>query len=123
MSDEFISNYLPNIIDLGRAFIRPDFQTKNNKQNIFILDNIWDGLGALVDKNVKYFLGRIILYPNLKQEIRDLIIYFMDKHFNKKSALLQAKKPFYPKSKQSLLMTNTYMSSQKTLHILKEQSS
>ena len=102
LSDIFLDKYLPFTIDLGRAFIIPELQTKKNKQNIFILDNIWDGLGVLIDKNVKYFLGRIVLYPGLKPELRDLIIFFIDKHFNNNN-LLRAKIPFYPQSLKSFM--------------------
>ncbi len=96
LSNEFINNYLPHCIDLGRAFILTEYQTKNSKQNIFVLDNIWDGLGALINKNVKYFIGRIIIYPQIDNNLRDLIIFYMDKHFNKNNGLLNAKKPFEP---------------------------
>ena len=100
LSKEFVDQYLPFTIDLGRAFIIPEYQASKNKQNVFILDNIWDGLGALINQNVKYFLGRIVIYPELQKDIRDLIIYFMDKHFNNNN-LLNTKIPYVPKIKKS----------------------
>jgi len=96
ISQNFEYDYLQHTIDLGRAFIKPIFQTKQIKKNLHILDNLWDGLGALITKQSKYFLGRIVLYPNMNKIIRNLIIYFLEKHFNMGNSLLMPKIPFQP---------------------------
>ena len=96
LSEEFQNEYLQHSIDLGRAFIKPLFQTKQKRKNLYILDNLWDGLGALINQQSKYFLGRIVLYPQMDKKIRDLIIYFLEKHYNRGSRLLTAKSPFHP---------------------------
>ena len=96
LSEEFQNEYLQHSIDLGRAFIMPLFQTKQKRKSLYILDNLWDGLGALINQQSKYFLGRIVLYPQMDKKIRDLIIYFLEKHYNRGSGLLTAKLPFHP---------------------------
>jgi len=96
ISSNFEKNYLRHTIDLGRAFIKPAFQTKQTRKNLHILDNLWDGLGALIRKPSKYFLGRIVLYPKMNNKIRDLIIFYMEKHFNLGNGLLAPKKHFHP---------------------------
>lgn len=50
---------------------------------MFSLDNIWDGLGGLtqVYPDVKYFFGKVTMYPNYHKESRDLILYFLKKYF------------------------------------------
>ncbi|MDD4638862.1 MAG: GNAT family N-acetyltransferase, partial [Bacteroidales bacterium] len=59
-SEKFIQEYLPFTIELGRSFIQPNYQGTNIKRKgLYSLDNLWDGLGALMLKHskVKYFFG------------------------------------------------------------------
>ncbi len=83
-SDNFIKNYLPYTIELGRSFVQPAFQSTNRfGKGIYSLDNLWDGLGALVVQNPdkKYFLGKVTMYTSYNAEARNMILYFLDKHF------------------------------------------
>jgi hypothetical protein len=83
-SERFIKEYLPYTIELGRSFVQPDYQPSiNNRKGIFSLDNLWDGLGALVMDNpeVRYFFGKITMYPSFNPEARDIIHYFMNHYF------------------------------------------
>ena len=83
-SDDFLTNYLPHTLELGRSFVRPEYQsTRLGVKALFTLDNLWDGLGALtvVDNNIKYLFGKVTMYPGYIQEGRDMILYFMKKHF------------------------------------------
>ena len=83
-SDDFLTNYLPHTLELGRSFVRPEYQsTRLGVKALFTLDNLWDGLGALtvVDSNIKYLFGKVTMYPGYIQEGRDMILYFMKKHF------------------------------------------
>ena len=83
-SDKFKSDYLPYTIELGRSFVNPEYQsTKSTRKGIFALDNLWDGLGALVVKYpaVKYFFGKVTMYPHFNKEARNLILYFLQTQF------------------------------------------
>lgn len=83
-SPEFISNYLPNTLELGRSFVAPEYQTTlKGPKALYALDNLWDGLGALtvVYPQIKYLLGKVTMYPSYNRECRDLILGFMHKHF------------------------------------------
>lgn len=83
-SSDFISNYLPWSIELGRAFVQPRYQSSaGNKKSLFALDNLWDGLGALTIKypSVKYFYGRITLYKNLISPAKYQLLKFMYNYF------------------------------------------
>jgi len=43
-SPEFISDYLPKMIELGRSFVSLDYQsTRFGSKGLFALDNLWDG--------------------------------------------------------------------------------
>ena len=43
------NEYLPYCIELGRSWVQPAYQPKNNpRKGLFALMNIWDGLGSLV---------------------------------------------------------------------------
>lgn len=83
-SQDYISNYLPWSIELGRAFVQPRYQSSaNNKKSLYALDNLWDGLGALTLKysSVKYFYGRITLYKNLIIPAKYHLLKFMYNYF------------------------------------------
>ena len=83
-SETFIQNYLPYSAELGRSFVNLEYQsTRMGSKGLFALDNLWDGLGALtIEKpNVKYYFGKITMYPNYNSDARDMILYFLNKHF------------------------------------------
>jgi len=95
-TDKFIYEYLPYTIELGRSFVQPNYQpTTNIKKGIYSLDNVWDGLGAVVIENpdIKYFFGKITMYPHYNIIARDLILYFMYKFFPDEEDLLYPFKP------------------------------
>ena len=83
-SDKFLKDYLPTTIELGRSFVTLEYQsTRADSKGLFALDNLWDGLGALtvVMPNVKYFFGKVTMYPSYHRQSRDKILYFLRKHF------------------------------------------
>ena len=90
-SDAFIREYLPQTIELGRSFVTLEYQsTRAGSKGLFALDNLWDGLGALtvVMPNVKYFFGKVTMYPSYHRQGRDMILYFLNKHFGDKDKLI-----------------------------------
>lgn len=95
-SEEFINDYLPHTIELGRSWVQPNFQPSvNPRKGLFALDNIWDGLGAVVRKHPeqKYFFGKVTMYPNYATEARDFLLHFMHYYFPDKDTLM---KPHHP---------------------------
>lgn len=95
-SERFIAEYLPHTIELGRSWVQPNFQpTVNPRKGLFALDNIWDGLGVLVREHpeIKYFFGKVTMYPNYDTSSRDYLLQFMHTYFPDKEALM---KPFHP---------------------------
>lgn len=95
-SDKFINDYLPQTIELGRSFVSLPYQsTRAGAKAIFALDNLWDGLGALtvIMPNVKYFFGKMTMYPSYSRRGRDMILYFLQKHFPDKENLIIPMKP------------------------------
>ncbi len=95
-SDQFIKDYLPQTIELGRSFVSVPYQsTRAGSKAIFALDNLWDGLGALtvVMPNVKYYFGKMTMYPSYSRRGRDMILYFLKKHFMDKDSLIIPMKP------------------------------
>ncbi len=82
--DEFIKDYLPITIELGRSFVQPEYQPmKNIRKGMYSLDNLWDGLGAIVLANpdVKYLFGKITMYKSSDLLAREAIMYFLEKYF------------------------------------------
>ena len=83
-SDKFIKEYLPKTIELGRSFVQPNFQPSFNvRKGLYSLDNLWDGLGALsIDHpEIRYFFGKITMYPRFNITARDMILFFLHKYF------------------------------------------
>jgi len=90
-SDTFMRDYMPYTIELGRSFVSLDYQsTRAGSKAIFALDNLWDGLGALtvIMPQVKYFFGKMTMYPSYNRRCRDMILYFLKKHFEDKDKLI-----------------------------------
>lgn len=95
-SDKFIKEYLPYTIELGRSFVTVEYQsTRAGAKAIFALDNLWDGLGALavLMPDCRYFFGKMTMYPSYNRRGRDMILYFLDKHFGDKENLVIPTKP------------------------------
>lgn len=95
-SDKFMKDYMPQTIELGRSFVSLEYQSsKMGAKSLFALDNLWDGLGALtvVMPNVKYFFGKMTMYPSYVRKGRDMILYFLKKHFNDPGNLIIPMKP------------------------------
>ena len=83
-SDHFVQDYLPNTIELGRSFVQPSYQpSKSLAKGLYSLDNLWDGLGSLVDifPEAEYYFGKVTMYPHLERTSRDMILFFIQKHF------------------------------------------
>lgn len=83
-SDEFIKDYLPFIVELGRSFVTLEYQsTRGGAKGLFVLDNLWDGLGALsvVDPKLQYYFGKVTMYNTYNSEARNMILYFLSLHF------------------------------------------
>ncbi|MFC4874619.1 GNAT family N-acetyltransferase [Negadavirga shengliensis] len=90
-SEKFIKQYLPYTIELGRSFVQPKYQPSiDNRRGLFSLDNLWDGLGAVVviNPDIKYLFGKVTMYPHYNQEARDLLIYFLNHYFPDKERLI-----------------------------------
>jgi hypothetical protein len=95
-SKRFVEEFLPYTIELGRSWIQPNYQPSvNPRKGLFALDNIWDGLGAIIKFNpeIKYFFGKVTMYPNYNTDCRDFLLHFMHHYFPDKDNLM---KPFHP---------------------------
>ncbi len=95
-SPEFMERYLQQTIELGRSFVRLEYQSsKAGSKAIFTLDNLWDGLGALtvIHPEIKYLFGKFTMYPSYDRECRNLLLYFLNKHFPDNDCLVR---PFNP---------------------------
>lgn len=83
-SKKFLKDFIPYTIELGRSFVQPKYQPSvDNRKGLFSLDNLWDGLGAVVMLNpdIKYLFGKVTMYPHYNREARDLLLYFMHHYF------------------------------------------
>lgn len=95
-SEQFISRYLPRTIELGRSFVRLEYQSSRaGAKAIFALDNLWDGLGALTVEHpeIQYLFGKFTMYPSYNRECRDILLYFLNKHFPDPEELVRPYKP------------------------------
>ncbi len=95
-SDEFIHEYFPQTIELGRSFVQPIYQSSRaGAKTLYALDNLWDGLGSLVVDNpdLRYFFGKVTMYTNFNQTARDYILGFWKKYFKGSEKLIYAYNP------------------------------
>lgn len=95
-SDHFLKTYMADTVELGRSFVTLEYQsTRAMSKGIFALDNLWDGLGALtvIIPNLKYFFGKMTMYPSFNRQARDMILFFLKKHFGDKEQLITPYSP------------------------------
>ena len=95
-SERFMRDYMPYTIELGRSFVTLEYQSSRmGTKGLFALDNLWDGLGALtvIEPNVKYLFGKFTMYPSYDRLARDMILYFLNKHFPDPDRLIEPMKP------------------------------
>jgi len=105
-SERFIKEYMPYTIELGRSFVSLPYQSSRmGAKSLFALDNLWDGLGALtvIMPNVRYFFGKMTMYPSYIREGRDMILYFLKKYFDDKDNLVIPMKPLKIETPESEL--------------------
>ncbi len=112
-SDKFRSDYLPHTIELGRSFVQPAYQPRRNRKGIYALDNLWDGLGALmVFTSSEYFFGKVTMYTSYNQQARNLLFYFLHRFFGDNESLVRAIEPLDmgidTKAMEELFVGETY---------------
>jgi len=84
-SDIFLCDYLPHMIELGRSFVQPKYQsTALRRKGIYALDNLWDGLGTLVldYPNKKYMFGKVDHVPPLPSNGQEYDPLFSEQAFS-----------------------------------------
>lgn len=95
-SPAFLESYLPYTLELGRSFVRPEYQSSRaGARALYTLDNLWDGLGAITVKNpeLRYLFGKVTMYPSYTTSCRDLILYFLHKYFPDPDGLVRPIRP------------------------------
>ena len=123
-SERFMKDYMPWTIELGRSFVTLEYQNtqKNPSKSLFALDNLWDGLGALtvIQPDVKYFFGKMTMYPSYIRKGRDMILYFLKKHFEDKDNLIIPMNPLKietdPKELEALFSEESFKEDYKILN-------
>jgi hypothetical protein len=105
-SDRFVRDFIPVSIELGRSFVQPAYQPLVNfKKGMYALDNLWDGLGAIMIDNpdIKYFFGKMTMYPQYNRTARDIILYFLSKYFPDHESLVTPIEPVLLETDESFL--------------------
>lgn len=76
--------------------MQPHYQgSRANPKGLFSLDNLWDGLGALVVNNpdMRYFFGKVTMYGSYDKEARNILLYFLHKYFPDREHLVESIHP------------------------------
>jgi hypothetical protein len=97
-SRKFNRRYLRHTMELGRSFVRPEYQSgAMGRKSLFALDNLWDGLGAIIIENpqVRYLFGKVTMYTHFNIDARNMILYFMMKHFSDPDGLAVPADPVF----------------------------
>ncbi len=128
-SKHFVEDLLPSTLELGRSFVATNYQsTKSNPKALYVLDNLWDGLGALtvVYPQIKYLFGKVTMYPSYGELCRDMLLGFLHKYFHDKDRLVWPIEPLQSKATsteiQKLFTGNSFKEDYKILnHAIREQ--
>lgn len=121
-SRKFLRSYLPIAIELGRSFVSVEYQSsKAGAKSIYALDNLFDGLGALMVlyKDKKYLFGKMTIYPDYPREALDLIMVFLRKYFPDHQRLVRMGipvKPLHPQKYRPLFRGKTYQEGYRILN-------
>ena len=118
-SDKFMKEYVPETIELGRSFVQPKFQPSvDNRKGLFSLDNLWDGLGAIVIDNPdsKHFFGKVTMYTDFDVPARDMILAFMNYFFPDTDNLVTPLEPLQLKTDVSAFLNSIKGLSYKEAH-------
>lgn len=95
-SKEFIEDYLPHVMELGRSFVTPAYQSsKAGAKAIFALDNLWDGICTVImhHPQIMFFIGKMSIYQNYDKACLALITRFLWKHFPDPDFLARPRNP------------------------------
>jgi hypothetical protein len=116
-TEKFIKEYIPYTIELGRAFVQPDYQTsKMGTKSLFALDNLWDGLGALIHTvtNSRYFIGKVTIYEHYPLIARELIYEYMHRYFPDPDNMISPKNPIHISEKTHKLAEDIFIHNDST---------
>ena len=111
-TDKFIKDYLPYTVELGRAFVQPDYQTsKMGTKSLFALDNLWDGLGALTHtvEDARYFIGKVTIYEHYPILARELIYEYMHRYFPDPDKMILPKNPIHVREETIQMAKELYV--------------
>ena len=82
---KFLRDYLPYTLELGRSFVSVEYQSsKLGSKSLYALDNLFDGIvaiGILYKDRIKYFFGKMTIYPDYPEQARELVMYFLKTYF------------------------------------------
>ena len=95
-SERFIRDYLPHTIEFGRAFVQPDYQKREmGVKTLFALDNIWDGIGAIVYNHpeLRWMIGKVTIYPDYNPAARELIYDYLNRYHRGEEGLIAPYQP------------------------------
>ena len=89
-SPGFLSGVLPHTVELGRSVVNRE--ARKRMKGLFA---IWAGLGALVNEypQLRYFFGKVTVYPQMNPEARSLIYGFLAHWFPDPDRLLWPRVP------------------------------
>jgi hypothetical protein len=105
-SRKFRDEFLPWSIELGRSFVQPRYQPQFNlRKGMYSLDNLWDGLGAIVIDypEIKYLFGKVTMYPQYNLLARDMVLFFLQKLFPDPDKLLTPRETLHFKHDENYL--------------------
>ena len=105
-SEKFVREYLPKSMELGRSFVAPEYQSsKAGAKALFTMDNLWDGIAGVLLSNpgTEYLFGKMTIYGSYDKLGRELIMYFLEKHFPDREELIRPYSAITPDADRRLL--------------------
>ncbi len=82
---KFLKEKILQTIELSRSFVALEYQsTREDSKSLYALDNLFDGVASLIllyGDRMKYFFGKMTIYPSFPKEALNMLLYFLRKHF------------------------------------------
>lgn len=100
--DEVLLRRLPPALELGRSFVRPEYQRDHNALLL-----LWKGICAFVQRHPSYrvLFGAVSISPRYRDRTRDMLVHFLEQNCLHQQAaeLVSALHPYSPARPQHAL--------------------
>lgn len=103
-SPDFLTNYIPESIELGRSFVQKKYWNTN------ALNYLWQGIGAFIAHNpdIKFLFGAVSISNSYPEDAKKRIVYFYNKWFGSVNNLAHSNNRFHIKQEDAEVLSKEF---------------